>query len=324
MAHYYQWLYNKSQSDDTIYTYHSTLTHFFACSAHGGPAKSPERYTREDVLDFIHHPSFGMRNRGLPPAPGTVNARLTHITSFYRFASTYPSSDHPIFDRVSPTAGLAFGKVDRKYRALSLGELERLFAAIPTDTVQGKRDRAIFLFYLWTARRRAEIANLRWGDLEYGVIVEKGTRRNGWLYHFRGKGHKTEDDIAELPHLAKAALDVYLEASGRTATMRPESPLFVAWDKRQRLELPLSHSVFSYQLKRYARAAGLDEKRISLHSFRHSASKLRYEAGEDILSLKNLLRHVSLETTFIYVQGLMGTADSAAKLLEEQFRKFNV
>lgn len=322
--HFLQWLYNKSQSRATVLNYRGTLSHFFAASANDGPPKPPEAYTREDVLYFLHRPSQGRVHHGLLPTPGTINVRLTHIGSFYRFASTYTITTaegiQPLYDRASPTVGLKHGRVDQKYRALSLEELQRLFAVIPRDSVQGLRDRAVYLFYLHTARRRTEIENLKWGNIEQGTIVDAdGTRRSGWLYRFRGKGRRTIDDICELPMPAKEALDAYLEASGRLATMQPDSPLFVAYGKRQRHERPLRASVFEYHLKQYASQAGLRPQGISLHAFRHTAAHERFSAGEDIRSIQRLLRHSNISITDRYIQLLQGTADPGAKLVAAKF-----
>jgi site-specific recombinase XerD len=277
------------------------------------------------VLDFIYSPTHAKGRSGKAPAGGSVNVRLTHINSFYKFASQYSYTDEAgqsrlLFDHASPTTGVAYGKVDRKYRSLSHDELARLFAAIP-KTVQGLRDKSAFICYLTTARRRQEIADLRFGDIEQGMIVENsGKRRVGWLFHFRNKGRKTEDDIAELPVMAKEAIDAYLVASGRMATMRADSPLFVAWDKRQGRELQLNGGTFEYQLKGYARAASLDAANITLHVFRHTAAKHRYEAGEDLRSIQRLLRHSNISTTDRYISQLMGTADEGWRLVESLYK----
>ena len=70
----------------------------------------------------------------------------------------------------------------------------------------------------------------------------------------------------------------------------------------------------------YVRAAGLeDERHLSIHSLRHSACRLRFQAGEDIVSLKNLLNHSSLQTTDLYLRRLVGMVDHGASLLEKKF-----
>jgi len=203
---------------------------------------------------------------------------------------------------------------------MSYEEFTQFFAVIPKDTPLGLRDRAIFLLYFWTARRRAEIQRLTWGDIEQGTIIDEGgSRRIGWLYHFRNKGSSTQDDVAELPEAAKVALDKYLVASGRMASIQPEDPLFVAEGSNR----PLSFVGIYKIMRKYLIASGLNGRGFSIHSFRHTASRMRYAAGEDIRSLQRLLRHSSLATTDTYLRALAGTANSGARLLEERFGQFS-
>jgi integrase/recombinase XerD len=219
----------------------------------------------------------------------------------------------------------------RTYRAFSEDELDRFFSMIPTDTVKGLRDRAIFLLYFWTARRREEIARLRWGDIERATIVDEfGGHKQGWRYRFYGKGKSGQQDMAELPLPAKIAIDRYLRAARRMHTMTSDAPLFVAIGPEQgggkrgvTLPIddhtPLTSRAIAHALKHYASLAGIDAERLSIHSWRHTSAQRLYEAGEDVRSLQRLLRHSNIATTDIYVRGLMGTADPGASLLEERF-----
>lgn len=336
LTRFLQQLYEQSRSEHTIRAYQRTLEAFFTSSAHGGPAKHPEDYTREDVEDFLHRPSASSRNAGKAPSTATINQRLSILSSFYSFAAAFTLAgpdgrSNVLLQTPPPTLGLRHGRPDRSYRAFSDEELDCFFAVIPTNTVKGLRDRAIFLLYFWTARRREEIARLRWGDLEQGVIVdESGKRRPGWRYRFYGKGHAGQEDIAELPGPAKLAIDRYLIAARRMNTLQANDPLFIAIGPEQGggkrgvtlpldNQTPLTSRAIAYALKKYAREAGVDAERLSLHSWRHTAAQQRYTAGEDVRSLQRLLRHSNIATTDIYLQSLMGTADPGAKLLEDRF-----
>jgi site-specific recombinase XerD len=336
LAHFLRQLYDRSRSDHTVRDYRRTLVAFFSSSAQGGPPKHPEHYTREDVEDFLHRQSTSQRNPGAAPSIATVNQRLAILSSFYKFAATFtlPGPDgrpRPLLQSPSPTLGLRHKRPNRSYRAFSEDELDRFFAVIPTDTVKGQRDRAIFLLYFWTARRREEIARLRWGDIEPSTFVdEHGRRRQGWRYRFYGKGKRGQEDRAELPGPAKVAIDRYLVASRRMPGIRHEDPLFIAIGPEQGGgkrgvtlppddHTPLTSRAIAHALKRYAGLAGLDAERLSIHSWRHTAAQQRYEAGEDVRSLQRLLRHSNIATTDIYIRGIMGTVDAGASLLEERF-----
>ncbi len=224
---------------------------------------------------------------------------------------------------VPPTFGLKGGKPHIEYRALSFDEMERLFAVIPTDTARGLRDRALFLTYFYTARRRNEIAQLLWGDIEQATLIDKDQRREGWVYRWQGKGHTAKDDLAELPKPAKQAIDKYLVASGRMETIKASDPVFVAFDLNKGIRFdkskPLNDESIARCLKYWAKKAGLDATRISLHSWRHTSARERFSAGEDILSLQHLLRHSSLQTTFLYLRRLTSPSDGGAKLLEAKY-----
>lgn len=336
MAQFLRQLYDRSHSVKSVEAYRRTLIAFFTGSAQGGPPKHPADYTREDVEYFMHLPSTSPRNPGAPPSTATINQRLSIIASFYRFAATFTISGpggraQTLLRTPSPTLGIHQGRPDRVYRALSDEELDHFFAVIPSDTVKGLRDRAIFLLYFWTARRREEIARLRWGDIEQGVIVEPGgRRRQGWRYHFHGKGKGGQEDIAELPGPAKVAIDRYLIAARRMQTIQPDDPLFVAIGPEQGggkrgISLPsddhtpLTSHAIAYAMKTYATQAGIDTRRLSLHSLRHTAATQRYAAGSDIREIQHLLRHSNIATTDIYLRELMGSADPGAKLLEDRF-----
>lgn len=336
LVNFLRQLYEHSRSEKSVRDYRRTLLTFFSSSARGGPPKHPEDYTREDVEDFLHRPSTSSRNWGASPSTATMNQRLAILSSFYKFAATFtiPGPDgrpRSLLQTPSPTLGLRHKRPDRSYRAFSDEELDRFFDVIPTDTVKGLRDRAIFLLYFWTARRREEIARLRWGDIEQTTFVEaQGQRRQGWRYRFYGKGKHGEEDMAELPVPAKQAIDRYLIAARRMKTMQPDDPLFVAIGPEQGggkrgVTLPsddhtsLTSHAIAHALKQYARQAGIEEGRLSIHSWRHTAAHQRYQAGEDVRSLQRLLRHSNIATTDIYIRGLVGTADPGASLLEERF-----
>ena len=331
LADFLQSIYQRSESRHTSKQYRAHLYAFLSSSAHDGPPKLPDLYTREDVEFFLHRTTHGKRKSGTLPGNATINYRLAVLSSFYTFAATYTiegpdGRPEPLLKRPSPTIGIVRGKTSHIYKAMSFEEVKRFFDVIPRDSVRGLRDRAIFLVYFWTARRLNEIARLRWGHIERSIIVEKeGSMRVGYVYSFYGKGHSQEEDTAELPGPAKAAIDEYLEASGRMATMQADSPLFIqgvrpnGWLPDGYEKMCLAASSIHRQFKFYARAAGLDYERLSVHSFRHTAARVRYENGSDIREIQALLRHSSLQTTDLYLRKLITTADTGAKRLEAKF-----
>lgn len=314
-----------SGSHNTVRAYTAILTSFFS-----DVRKTPDTYTRADVEAFLAGPSRGVRNRGKPPSASTRYGRLAVLASFYRFAENWIITTDGKRERLlsvpPPTIGIAYGKRPNHHNALTSAELTRLFAAIPTTTVRGLRDRAILLLFFWTARRRAEIARLCYGDIWYGAAIDdRGHAHNTWLYQFRGKGQGNATDSAELPLAVKEAIDRYLEASGRSATIQPSDPLFTAilpgGKAVQRPVKPLHSDTMNRILKTYLKLSGLDPTRFSLHSLRHTSLREHYAVNPDIRAIQRLARHGSLQYTELYLGELLGTADTAVELLEKKYGK---
>jgi len=311
-------------SPATRRTYQSVLEQFFTGEV------MPDSISKQDVLAFLHRPRtehesvIGPRKPVHPASASLYNLRLAVLRKFYAFAREYTvtgedGSPTALMRRPSPCAGIAYKETPRRYRYMTEEELVQFFAAIPGDTLEGIRDRAIFLFYFWSARRRSEIARLVWGDIEASSTVP-----SGYIYHFVSKGRPEVRDAAELPAPVYRALIKYLEASGRLPHMQADSPLFVRIHPISNYPLhyhaqPLHGTTINLLMKQYAEKAGLDASRLTLHSFRHTAARERHAAGADVLDVMRLLRHTSLRHTYEYLFLLSGEADSTLPLIAEKF-----
>jgi integrase len=178
-------------------------------------------------------------------------------------------------------------------RGLTANDVRRLLDVVPNTPV-GLRDRAIILTLVFTGRRRAEVFALKAGDLS----VENGRT----FYAYRGKGGKR--GRRELPSPAAEAIKAWLEAAGwNLLTMRPEGSLW----PNPRTGKAISSGVFYTNLGRYLKAAGLPPSGV--HVFRHSAAKLRRDAGESVEEVSRFLDHSSLAVTTTYLRRLEGQED---------------
>ena len=65
---------------------------------------------------------------------------------------------------------------------------------------------------------------------------------------------------------------------------------------------PISNSQLSRELKKIAGAARVSKARIHPHGFRHLFAVNYLESGGDVMELKNILGHQSLDTTSIYTR----------------------
>lgn len=268
----------RSGSKRTVDAYTRTLQRFF-----GTISKTPEQVTPPDVFGFAH----GIGPSGREPAAITIGARLACISSFYRFLirmEIVPRNPCDQLERpkVSPSPP----------RGLSADDIRRLLAAIP-ETPSGLRDRAIVITLTLTGRRRTEVLNLKARDI---------TQNGGVFYQYRGKGGK--QGKRELPHPALDAINAGLMAWGKSLdTMAPAESLWPSPSGKGLLD-----STFYTNLRRYLKRAGLPP--AGVHILRHSAAKLRRDAGESVESVSQFLDHSSLAVTSTYLRRLEGQEDT--------------
>ena len=98
----------------------------------------------------------------------------------------------------------------------------------------------------------------------------------------------------------------------RDVPLQPVKKLLLAYCKEQgitsgvifttRYGNPISNSQLSRELKKIAGAARVSKARIHPHGFRHLFAVNYLESGGDVMELKNILGHQSLDTTSIYTR----------------------
>lgn len=270
----------RSGSQRTVQSYSRMLHDFF-----GRSGKTPDDVTSQDVFTW----AYGTGLSGKQPGSVTIGARLACVSSFYRFLirmKVVASNPCDALERPRVVQSIA--------RGLSAEQIRGLLAAIP-ETPVGLRDRAIILTLVLTGRRRAEVIGLKAGD----IIQEDST-----FYSYRGKGGKAGK--RELPRPALEAIETWLGSTGRSfATMEPAASLW----PNTRTGRGITSGTFYTNLRRYLKNASLPPGGV--HVFRHSAAKLRRDAGESIEEVSRFLDHSSLAVTTTYLRRLEGQEDKS-------------
>jgi len=271
----------RSGSMRTVESYSRMLYRFF-----GTVGKPPDLVEASEVFGYAH----GIGLSGKQPSSTTVGARMACISSFYRFLIRMGMVNANPCDRLErPRATPA------PPRGLVAADIKKLLEALPSTPV-GLRDRAIILTLTLTGRRRTEVLNLKVGDL-----INEG---DAVQYTYRGKGGKRGK--RELPQPAFQAIQQSLEAFGKNlTTMEPEDSL---WPSSANSERGITGGTFYGNLRRYFKQAGLPP--AGVHIFRHSAAKLRRDAGESIEEVSRFLDHSSLAVTTVYLRSLEGEQDN--------------
>jgi site-specific recombinase XerD len=269
----------RSGSMRTVQSYSGMLQDFF-----GRAGKTPDQVTSQDVFAW----AYGVGLSGRQPGSITIGARIACLSSFYRFlirmkvvaANPCDAIERPRVIQSTP-------------RGLSGQQIRRLLDVIP-DTPVGLRDRAIVLTLTFTGRRRSEVLNMTAGSISF----EGGTV----FYSYRGKGGKTGK--RELPRPVFETIQAWLATVGKDlTTMCPDASL---WPDT-RTGRGIASGTFYTNLGRYLERAGLAAGGV--HVFRHSAAKLRRDAGESVEEVSRFLDHSNLATTTTYLRRLEGQED---------------
>ena len=245
---------------------------------------SPDKVTPAHVLGWAH----GIGLSGREPSSATVGARIACLSSYFRFLIRMGiATANPCDALERPRT------IQAVARGYSAAEVQRILAVIP-DTVRGRRDRAIILVLVLTGRRRAEVIGLRVGDLS----VEGETV----FYAYRGKGGKR--GRRELPRSAYEAICTTLTDAG--IALRAMDPAESLWQAGAG-PAGISSGTFYGRFRRYLRLAGFAP--TGLHVLRHTAAKLRRDAGASVEAVSSFLDHSSLAVTTVYLRRLEGETD---------------
>jgi integrase len=233
-------------------------------------------------------------------ALSTIYCRLSFLSSFYEWMMRDPSlgahiQKNPV-KLARPRAPKAYQTESAK--ALSDNHLERLRTVIQTRADRGEiralRDYALFLFFMVSGMRRAEVIGLRGEDLEF--------REDGIVVHAQVKGGDYIGRLISSPAVRTALIE-YLRTSGRTGVLGKGRPLWVRHDQGAdsvEKERPLSAWGFVLRMKEYAREVGIEH--FHLHQTRHTFARIVAESSGSIVETQDALGHRNPATTRVYVQ----------------------
>ncbi len=269
--------------------------------------KSPGEVDELDVQRWLEHLREKLK-------PATVYARISFLSSFYRWAMRDPAVGTQI--RANPVL-LARPKAPRAYqtdstKAWTDQELQTIVAAVEKRAAQdliGKRDLALLRMYMATGRRREEIISLRGRDVR---LTDDGLEVGGRMKGGRYRTMKVED-----PEVKTALLD-YLGNAKRLHVLKTDAPLWTRHDHPKFAGEALTSYSFVKNLKRYARGAGVGE--VHLHQTRHTFARIVQETTGSFNETQEALDHANLATTRVYVQRIAVKADKHSRKIGERMK----
>lgn len=227
-------------------------------------------------------------------AASTIVRRRSALVQWFKFLiSERIITENPVLLVRTPKLGRRLPKL------LSKTEVAQLIALAQQDSsAEGLRLNALMEIIYASGMRVSELVSLTMAHIERDP---KRPKHIASYFMVRGKGSK--DRIVPLHAGAVAALKHYLAVR---AKFIPE-PLDSKWlfpdflkGGRATREGHISRQKFASALKRLCHQAGIDPRRCSPHTLRHSFATHLLEGGADLRVIQELLGHADIATTQIY------------------------
>lgn len=188
------------------------------------------------------------------------------------------------------TTGVKSPKLSHEHKrdAFSAEELNGIISAMKHNSLEAKRNYAIFTLIAGTGLRTIEVSRANVGDMHRVAGV--------WVLDIQGKGHASKDAFVKLAEPVKQAIDEYLSERGHVS---PNAPLFASCSRRNRGGR-LTTRTISQVCKNAMIAQGYNSHRLTAHSLRHSAITLALMAGQALDDVSAFARHSSVSITMVY------------------------
>lgn len=259
-------------------TYRRSLRQFFNYLSEQGITKP----TRETLIAYKAH----LIEKKL--SAYTVSAYIIALRKLFQWTE----SERLYANIASQVKGQKKPKGFKK-DALSVKQAQRLLTDIETDSLSGARDYALVNLLVRTGLRTIEAVR---ADIE--DIRQQGEQA---VLFIQGKGRDSKDDIVILTEETLEPIRAYISMRGQG--VRDSSPLFISHSDRNYGERLTTRSI-SRIVKDRLQASGLDDRRLTAHSLRHTAVTFSLIGGASIQEAQTLARHSDINTTLIYAHNL--------------------
>ena len=206
--------------------------------------------------------------------PSSVCTAISTLRSFFHFAEKK--------GYVSKNLALKLKKPQvqqKEVEYFTWEEIEKLFLSVPRGR-NFLRDTCILLMFYYCGLRRSELKHVKIADLSSDLSE---------LYVEKAKGEKSR--LLPVHPFLKKTLKLYLEDC-----CYPDQ-VYLFPNKSGH---PIADVTIHKIVKKCGEKAGINDKRVSPHVFRHSFATHLHQKGVDIHRLSQLLGHVNIEKTAIY------------------------
>ena len=296
----------KGASANTITAYRDTfvlLLNFTQNEKHVNIEKlTLEKITKETIIEFL---DWIQKERKC--SNSTRNARLAAIHSFYRYLQ-YESLDY--LNECQKILSIKFKKTKKEsINYLTIEGIKLLLQQPDTRTSMGRRDLTLLSLMYDTGSRVQEVIDFTPSILRLNKPA---------TIKIVGKGNKAR--LVPMLDAQTEHLKNYLKENQLNEPFANMYPLFFNSRKEK-----LTRAGVNFIVQKYTKMARKENEmiipeKISCHTLRHSKAMHLLQAGVNLVYIRDILGHVSIQTTEIYAR-----ADSKQKreALEKAYVNIN-
>ncbi len=273
--------YERNASEHTLRNYESDLVQFYD---HVAPAD--ERGNRRAVdlreIDHLTIREYMATLYEQKKKKSSIHRKVAALRTFFRFLCREGMLE------ANPAKLVNSPRVERKLpNHLTIEQMIKFIETPETDTVLGKRDRAILELLYASGLRVSELVKLNLTDIDF----------TNQSLRVKGKGRK--ERIVPFGEHAKNALQAYLGVRSELLAEADSDQLDPAAVFMNYQGTRITTRSVGRMVDKYVKLCA-EIHHISPHSLRHSFATHLLDAGADLRVIQELLGHVRLSTTQQY------------------------
>lgn len=243
------------------------------CAYADSSAISPEKTDTDTLREFIG----SLHDLGI--SPRTQARFVSGLKSFFNYLHIEG------FYEIDPSELLESPRIGSHLpEVLSVKEIDEIIETVSTEDSLGRRNRTILETLYGCGLRVSELVSLEISKInleEQYVIVA-------------GKGNK--ERLVPLSPVAAELIGEYLKERGIHGIRKGDENILFLNVKGAKMTRQMIFTI----IRKHAALAGITRK-ISPHTFRHSFATHLLEGGANLRAIQQMLGHVSLGTTEIYL-----------------------
>lgn len=224
----------------------------------------------------------------------TIDSRITSIRKFYKWCDKNDHYNNIVIGVKNPKRYKGYKK-----DPLTVEQVNTLLNSIDRTTIKGKRDYAIINLMLRTAMRTVEITKLNIDDIESAYSNE--THEIKYFLNIIRKGSQGNKTKIPITDKSYDPLSDYL--CERVFESTPLAALFTVTSYNHK-GARITTEGLSQLIKNRLRKANINSKRITAHSFRHTAAFNLIKSGAGLYDVQLFLGHSSPSITQLYTRAV--------------------